>query len=271
MRRSLAEMRRDEHRERGERGGDHEDAHLGSVGNELYVDRRVHVRKPFGLALVAALALADPAGASLHGRTIAIDPGHDGGNAAHPAAIGRLVDAGGFRKACDTVGTETASGYAESAYDLDLALRLARVLRAAGATVVLTRSTDDGVGPCVDERARIGNRARADAAISIHADGGPASGRGFHVLVAPARPRAARLAAAVRDAFRTVLPVSSYAGRDGVDVRSDLAGLNLSTVPKVLVESGNMRNPRDAALLSSPAWRQRAAGVLARGLARFLA
>ena len=39
---------------------------------------------------------------------------------------------------------------------------------------MLTRSTDTGVGPCVDERAAIGTLAGSDAAISIHGDGGPA-------------------------------------------------------------------------------------------------
>ena len=53
----------------------------------------------------------------------------------------------------------------------------ARLFVAEGATVVLTRTSNTGVGPCVTERAAIGNRARADAAISIHADGGPPGGR----------------------------------------------------------------------------------------------
>ncbi len=48
-----------------------------------------------------------------------------------------------------------------------------------GATVVLTRSTDTGVGPCVDVRAAIGNDAGSDAAISIHGDGGPGVGPGI--------------------------------------------------------------------------------------------
>ena len=45
----------------------------------------------------------------------------------------------------------------------------------------MTRSTDTGVGPCVNTRAAIGNAAGADAAVSIHGDGGPVSGRGFDV------------------------------------------------------------------------------------------
>src|SRR5215218_8220099 len=81
------------------------------------------------MSLALALALALP----LAGKTVAIDPGHNGGNAAHGAQIARLVDAGTVQKACDTVGASTDDGYAEHAHNFDVALRLARVLRAQGA------------------------------------------------------------------------------------------------------------------------------------------
>ena len=208
-------------------------------------------------------------------------PGHNGRNWAHTAEIGRLVDAGTLRKACDTTGTATAGGYSEAAYNLDVARRLARILRAAGARVVLTRTTNDGWGPCITTRAAIGNRVRADAAISIHADGGPAGGRGFHVIYPPPiagltddiAAESRRLALAVRAAFRagTGEPYSTYAGRDGLDVRSDLGGLNLSDVPKVLrSRPGTCATPVDARRLESAAYRQREAEALARGLEAFL-
>jgi N-acetylmuramoyl-L-alanine amidase len=218
--------------------------------------------------LLAVAALVLP----LHGKTVVIDPGHNGANWSHASEINRLVDAGGFRKACDTTGTSTNDGYAEAAYNFDVATRLARILRAAGARVVLTRTTNDGVGPCINERAAIGNRAHADAAISIHADGGPSGGSGFHVIYKPGAARSHRLALAIRAGFRagTGEPFSTYVGRDGLDVRTDLGGLNLSTVPKVFIETGNMRNSADAARLESAAYRQREAAALARGLEAFL-
>ncbi len=218
--------------------------------------------------LLAVAALALP----LHGKTIVIDPGHNGRNWAHPSEINRLVDAGGFRKACDTTGASTNDGYNEAAYNFDVALRLARILRAAGARVVLTRTTNNGWGPCINERAAIGNRAHADAAISIHADGGPSVGRGFHVIYKPGAALSYRLALAIRAAFGdgTGEPYSTYVGSQGLDVRSDLGGLNLSVVPKVFVETGNMRNATDAQRLESAVYRQREAAALARGLEAFL-
>jgi N-acetylmuramoyl-L-alanine amidase len=233
------------------------------------------------ICLLASAGPAATGGDQLRGKTIVVDPGHNGRNWAHPSEVNRLVDAGTLRKACDTTGTSTRSGYREPAFTFDVATRLRSILRARGATVVLTRPSNAGWGPCITERAAIGNRAHADAALSIHADGGPASGRGFHVIYPPAirgltadiaRPSKC-LALAMRDAYGagTGLPRATYLGGSGLSVRSDLGGLNLSDVPKVFVETGNMRNATDAALLERPAFRQRVARAIAAGVEQFLA
>ena len=216
----------------------------------------------------------------LTGKVVAVDPGHDGGNGSHPDLINRSVPAGGFSKACDTAGTATLSGYTEAEFNFDVALRLAAILRHEGARVVLTRSSNNGVGPCVNERAAIGNRAHADAAISIHADSFAPSGHGFHVIepgpvpgfneaiVAPS----SQLGAILRDQMAQMsgLTPSNYLGHDGIDVRTDLGGLNLSKIPKVFLENGNMQNPHDAALQTDAAWRERLAHVIADALTRYL-
>ncbi|MBW8484998.1 N-acetylmuramoyl-L-alanine amidase [Actinomadura parmotrematis] len=227
-----------------------------------------------------ARAVAAAAGKPLAGKVIVIDPGHNGLNYKHPKTINKLVPAGPKKKACDTTGTATASGYTEHAYTWDVANRTAKLLRAQGATVKLTRPNDKGVGPCVNQRAAIGNKARADAAISIHADGAPASKRGFHVIlpgyvkgytgpiVAPSK----RLGYDVRNAFKkgSGQPYANYVAKNGIDVRTDLGGLNMSTVPKVFIECGNMRNATDAKRMKSAAWRQKAAAALAAGLAAYV-
>ncbi|TML32125.1 MAG: N-acetylmuramoyl-L-alanine amidase [Actinobacteria bacterium] len=219
--------------------------------------------------------------AAVTGKTIVIDPGHDGGNAAHPEIINQPVPMGTGTKACDTTGTQTNGGYQEAAFTFDVGTRLAALLRAAGAHVVMTRDSNTGVGPCVDQRAKIGNDAHAAVAISIHADGAPAAGHGFHVMT-PARVGAPsnvivdtshQLAVRIRDNYRarTGIPTSTYIGQEGINVRADMGGLNLSVVPKVLVECGNMRNAGDAAMMTNPVYRQRMAEGLAAGLAAYLA
>jgi N-acetylmuramoyl-L-alanine amidase len=217
---------------------------------------------------------------ALAGKVVLLDPGHNGGNFAAPEIINRLVPAGrGHMKPCNTTGTETDNGYTEAAFNWDVALRLRRILVGEGARVVLTRHSNTGVGPCVNERAAIGNRAHADAAIAIHADGGPPDGRGFQVIYAPDEGSTAptfasslRLAHSVHAALLAsgVLVPSTYDGQHGYSVRNDLAGLNLSTRPAILVELGNMRNSADAALQADPAVRQQLADALARGLRSFL-
>ncbi len=224
---------------------------------------------------------ASPTSRPLAGQVIALDPGHNGANWSHPAIIDRLVNVLTEWKACDTAGAQTDAGYPEHAFTFNVAMRLARLLRAEGATVVLTRHNDHGVGPCVTQRAAIGNRAHADAAISIHADGGPPTGTGFEVISpgriagAPDTPvigPSSRLARDIRNAYHRITgePYSDYVGMRGLDVRTDLGGLNLSTVPKVFIECGNMPNAADAARLTSPRFRERIAVALAAGFTAFL-
>lgn len=190
-----------------------------------------------------------------------IDPGHNGMNWAHPEEISRHVDIGNGTKACNTTGTSTDDGYTESEFNWAVAQLVARMLEQSGAAVVLTRADNEGWGPCIDERAAVGNASRADAVISVHADGGPPGGRGFHVIH-PARvvgltddiyDESLRLAQALHAAYAaTSMPVAEYVGRDGFSERDDLGGLNLSDVPAVFLEAGNMRNDLDAELLSDP-------------------
>lgn len=218
-------------------------------------------------------------GFSLAGEVIGIDPGHNGANGSYPGLIDRLIWNGREYETCDTTGTETNARYSEAAFNFDVASRLAALLRSYGATVVLTRTSNRGVGPCVTTRAAIIDASDADAAVDIHGDGGPAWGRGVAVLepVADGPNRkvigsSRTLALDVVRQFRSTAgePYSNYDGVAGLQPRGDLAGLNLTTVPKVLIECANMRNPGDAARVTSRAWRQKAAVGLVRGLSLFL-
>jgi len=220
-----------------------------------------------------------PAALPLAGKILGIDPGHNGGNFTDPGAIARLVWNGTAWETCDTTGTTTDGGYPEAQFTFDVARYLRADLRRDGARVVMTRAGNDGVGPCVDRRAQIINDARANVAVDIHADGGPASGRGFTVLEPVADgpndtviTASQRLGDDVRQAMLagTAMPVSDYTGVDGIMPRDDLAGLNLTTVPKVLIECGNMRNATDAGLLVTARFQRQVASALATAVVAFL-
>ncbi|HEX6352072.1 N-acetylmuramoyl-L-alanine amidase [Actinophytocola sp.] len=210
---------------------------------------------------------------------VVLDPGHNGANAAHPGDINRSVPAGrGRTKPCNTTGTATNAGYPEHAFAWDVAVRVRDLLTANGVQVVMTRPDDNGVGPCVDRRAAIGNSSGAAAVVSIHADGSTdPSAHGFHVAYsspplneAQGEP-ALKLATTMRDKLRLAgLPTSTYIGSDGLSPRDDLAGLNLSERPAVLVECGNMRNSTEAAAFSSPEGRQSYAEAIAGGILSYV-
>jgi len=216
----------------------------------------------------------------LAGFTVAIDPGHNGGNLDAPEVIEELVDVGNGEKPCDTTGTNTDDGYFEHEFNFDVATRLSTLLTSEGATVLLTRTDDTGVGPCITERTALANDAEASVSVSIHADGGPPDGSGFHIMepmkiaghnddvVAPSH----ELALSLADTIETVagMPPADYIGTDGINPRSDMGGLNLTTVPKVMVECGNMRNSHDATLHRDPEFRQSLAQALADGITEFL-
>ena len=231
-----------------------------------------------GLAAVGAAAA--PAGPHpLAGKVVGIDPGHNGRNWSDPAFINHQIWNGREYENCDTTGTQTDGGYTEARFTWGVAGYLARDLQAEGARVVLTRRSNDGVGPCVDTRSRIINRGHANVAIDIHGDGGPPGGRGFAILTPVADGpndrvihASGRFARELRGHFRraTGMPLSTYDGVDGLQPRDDLAGLNLTRVPKVLIECGNMRNATDARMMITAGFQRRAAAGMAAAITQFL-
>jgi N-acetylmuramoyl-L-alanine amidase len=223
---------------------------------------------------------APPAGTgSLAGKVIVLDPGH---NLNHSSSINQIVNAGnGVFKACDTTGTATNGGYPEHAFTWDVANRAAAILRAQGATVIFTRSSDTGIGPCITVRAQIGNDAHADAFIAIHADGGPAAGHGFFVMQPPPNNpnvnpggalRSRVLATMMHDVFHATagIPYSSYITNGYYPDDGHTGTINLSHGPVITIECLNMRNAADAAIATDPNGRQRVAAGIAAGLTAFL-
>ena len=226
------------------------------------------------LAAVVVVALTAVAGAGAAARpVVVVDPGHDRLANAETEPIGpgsttrKIKDGGG------TAGV--ATGIREADLVLDVSLRLARLLRAAGVDVVLTRTRTAGRSMGNIARARIANDAGAGLFLRVHADGHPSSAvRGTHTLV-PAlragwtddvRAGSRRAAAAVQ---RELVRALGFPDR-GIQERSDFTGFNWADVPAILVELGFMTNPVEDRLLSRPATRQRAAVGLCRGTLAYL-
>jgi N-acetylmuramoyl-L-alanine amidase len=224
---------------------------------------------------VGALLPAPRASAGLAGMAVFLDPGHNGVN---DASITQQVPNGrGGTKECNTSGAAADDGYSEHAFNWAVVGLISNALNQVGVRTQLSRDSDNGVGPCVNERAALANAMHPDAIVSIHADGGPASGSGFHVNYSSpplndvqAGP-AIQLAHTMRDALvQAGFQPSNYIGSDGLYGRADLAGLNLAQYPAVLVELGNMKNAGEAARMETADGRARYAAAVTQGITAYL-
>ena len=157
--------------------------------------------------------------------------------------------------------------YLEQEFALDMANRLGRRLRAAGASVLMTRTAEEYPG--LNERARIANDAGADYFVSIHSnaygDGDEwTSPRGFGVYTS----------AGPETAERNVLggKILEEAKAAGILIHGDGRFYNRFTVltetdmPAVLLECAFHTNQEDAELLKDSGWRDKLADAAAKGI-----
>lgn len=228
-----------------------------------------------GVCMTAGIEPRARAAPNIVGMAVFLDPGHNG--AADSSLTRQVPNGRGGTKECNTSGTATDGGYAEHAFNWDVALRVRDALNQMGVRTQMSRDDDNSVGPCVDQRAALANTMHPDAIVSIHADAGPPSGRGFHVNYsspplndAQAGP-ALQLADTMRDSLVAAgLQPSTYIGSNGLYGRADLAGLNLAEYPAVLVELGNMKNGDEATQMGSPDGRAKCAAAVTQGIVAYL-
>jgi len=243
-----------------------------------FASLRVVAAASTGLMLVASSLPAPVAHAvpgSVAGMIVFLDPGHNGAN---DASMTRQVPTGrGGTKDCQASGTDTADGFPEHTFNWDTVLLIRAALSQLGVRTAMSRGNDDQVGPCVDERAAMANALQPNAVVSIHADGGPPTGRGFHVLYSSPplntaqAVKSVQFARMMRDQLAGAgIPPSTYIGADGLNPRADIAGLNLAQYPSILVELGNMKNPVDSGLMQSQDGRQKYADAVVKGVVAFL-
>ena len=187
----------------------------------------------------------------LEGLTVALDPGHGGYDG---GAVGRV------------------SGTPEKGLNLDVALRLARLLEARGARVVMTREDDralcDEHPPIrkklqdMQRRAVVIAEGGADMVLSIHMN--EYAGRresGPQVFYREDCPAGRLLAGAIQAAMiaglspkmeRTALPGDYYILTLGM--------------PSALVECGFLSNKEEEALLLTEDYRERVAQAICEGV-----
>lgn len=191
------------------------------------------------IALTVALLtlLVPPAWpASRNFSTVVIDPGHGG------------FDRGGI----------PGQDVSEKAMALDVSLRLARKLRAAGYRVVMTRDSDVFVP--LGERVRIANSYRDAVFVCIHFNSATrANANGIETYYYS--NQSAALAAAIH---RQVVAGTTSDNR-GIRRRGYYV-LRRTNIPAVLVECGFLTNPWEARLALQSDYRDRLATQIAAGI-----
>lgn len=189
-------------------------------------------------------------GLALTGLLFVIDPGH---GTRYPD--GRSLN----------VGAVSKTGVREMDVTLAVGERLAVMLRARGARVVLTRSVAQpyriATNKNADNRARaaLANRLNATAFVAVHCDASlDRAARGTSVFWL--KPNSASLANTIRHHLAPLgLGESQFRARD-------LAVTSEARVPAVLVELGFITNPAQARLLTQHAFEDREATALADAL-----
>jgi N-acetylmuramoyl-L-alanine amidase len=174
--------------------------------------------------------------------TIAIDPGHGGGD---PGAVG----IGGLR---------------ETDIVLDVGLQVTALLEGRGVNVILTRQDDREIE--LEPRVAQANRAQADLFVSIHAN-----------AISMSRPDvngietyyyADQSQALARTIHNSLLDATGRPDRRVKTARFYV--LRNTAMPAVLLELGFVTGADDAPLLADSDYRQRLAEAIARGILEYV-
>ena len=168
-------------------------------------------------------------------------------------------------------------GLVEKALTLDTALRLERLLKQRGFTVVMTRRDDRFIE--LYERSQVANQYARALFVSVHFnDNATESGEGVETFFASEKiasgssrkvePPPADKGAAFAQAVQQSL-VSRLGALDRGTKERSFAVVRHTRCPAVLVEGGFMNNPAELRLLKEPAYRERLAGAIAEGVTAY--
>lgn len=219
-------------------------------------DRSLHVLAIAPLAALTAAFAGSPVhvladDAAPQPVAVAIDPGHGGSpNAADPT---QPFDPG-------TIGP---NGVLEKDVALDVAKRLAALLRQDEVNAVLTRTGDQE--PSLEQREQVAIDAHADVFVSIHCNSYRDPAVGGSLVLYP-NPMGQPLAQALSDALTAGLAPARVAA-DGIQLRDNW--WIHAPMPTSTAEIAYLSNPREAALLATPDFREQVARALRNGIEAF--
>lgn len=212
----------------------------------------------------------DPYAYSLEGYIIGIDPGHQQKGDPRQEQVSpndEIVT----KDRMSPGGRGVRSGVEEYEINLAVSLKLAELLRAAGASVVMSRSTND-VNISNMERAQLMNEADADLWIRVHCNSSRSQRTNGALVIAPGsdmdiHSQSEALASHVITEFCGV----TGAACRGVSYTDTQTGFNWSDIPVVTIEMGYLSNPKEDVLLCREYYQSSCAHGIFRGIAAYCA
>lgn len=184
---------------------------------------------------------------SLQQMTVVIDAGHGGKD---PGAGG--VD-----------------GTTEKSLNLDVALKLDKLLQSMGINTIMTRKDDTFIE--LGERANIANRNYADFFISIHFNSFNKTTNGIETLYYPNTPNQDYKVdhKSIAQIFHTELLSSTKLASRAITPRPNLVVLNKTKMPAILAELGFVSNPTELAIIKTDKYKEDAARGLAVSILKY--
>lgn len=207
---------------------------------------------------------------SSNGYIIGIDPGHQSENvdmsATEPDGPGSTV-----MKAMSSTGTQGSyTGVPEYQLNLEVSLKLKKVLEERGYQVVLTR-TDNETAISNSQRAQLVAQQGADIYVRIHANGDDTHTASGALTMSPSAENpyvshlyedSNRLSQCILDAYCAATGFANL----GVQYYDNMTGINWSSVPVTIVEMGFMTYENDDRQMNDPEFQNIMASGIADGI-----
>ncbi|UWP61060.1 N-acetylmuramoyl-L-alanine amidase [Ruminococcus gauvreauii] len=242
-------------------------------GKIYYVSNEViSTERPEAAGDGTVLPETEGTAASSAGKTVIIDPGHQGSGDSTQEPIGPGASSTKARVTSGTSGC--VSGLDEYQLNLTVSLKLRDELVNRGYTVYMTRETHD-VNISNKERAEFATEHGGDILVRIHANGSENSSVSGALTMAPSEgnpflssdliSKSQLLSQNIIDAYTASTGFASQ----GVYITDEMSGINWSTMPVTIVEMGYMSNPSDDAAMADPVMQTKMVSGIADGIGEY--
>ena len=173
-------------------------------------------------------------------------------------------------------GAESKNGITENAINLKITLKVQNLLEQSGATVILTRSDENGIYDLdkqtlrekkvsdIKNRVKIGNESQADIFVSIHLNKIPQTQYyGWQTFYKKSDENSIKLAKSIQQNLNESIQKQNK--RESLAIKGKYIIENVE-IPTTLVECGFLSNPEEEAQLQNEEYQDRLAWGIYNGI-----